>query len=628
MARSDFNTVPLSIFTAKTPSGAAKRILRQIIADAPQCLTGWIFWMESASAPLRLLAFQKSSTCVESPDISVLQHVIDTGTASCLEVSTGHILLFPLADGSRTAGIAALLCKRKDAFNASSLIMAAGGYIGDMYRRREFPKLEQGKRQWEATFDALEELIFIHDGNGKLLRVNRTFAERLGCSVRYLISHPERIYSLFPISNCRTSERKGVKEAAGSLYAYTCSPIKNEQEGSSGCVHILRDITDHVHFEQRQLQNEKMALLGEALTRVAHELKNPLTSILGYSELIQYSSETEIAREYAEKIAAQTIRTNTLVQELLSFSSPQRYLFAPVRLNTVVEEAIEITELTFMEKGIQMEWRPCKGSPLLQGNREDLIRLVENLLINAVQALEHTPHSRSVRVVTKLRREGGAFLSIKDNGTGMPVEVQQHILEPFFTTRPHGRGTGLGLAIVNNILKAHHASMKVFSSPGKGTRFDILFPLHATDEKKPDLQSTRERISEKRLHVALLEDDLDIRELLQEWLSDMGWRIYGFPSIESLLEERMYVHFDMLISDMNLQGIGGMALYKKIAQTNPDLTDKTIFISGEMQSPEIITFIEQTGSVLLGKPIRRELFLKHVIALASRCSTKINNQAA
>jgi two-component system NtrC family sensor kinase len=231
---------------------------------------------------------------------------------------------------------------------------------------------------------------------------------------------------------------------------------------------------EEANRELKQLQAElvqaaKMSSLGRLAAGVAHELNNPLGSILLYSDLVLEDTPAEDPRRRnLLKIAEQAARCRHIVRDLLDFGRPAGSATGPVDVNAVLRGAMGVLEGQELFHNVAVEWRLAERLPEIQGDAAQLQQAFTNIFLNAAEAMSG---SGRLAVRTSAAPDGGVLVGVSDTGCGIPPEAKEHLFEPFFTTREDG--TGLGLAITYGIVERHRGGIEVASEVGKGTTFLI-----------------------------------------------------------------------------------------------------------------------------------------------------------
>ncbi len=233
------------------------------------------------------------------------------------------------------------------------------------------------------------------------------------------------------------------------------------------------------------VQAEKLASLGQIAAGVVHELNNPLTSIVAYTDwLIRKQGETgdRDSLERLRRIGESASRILRFTRDLVAYARPSSEVPVPVSLRTVIEQALAFCEHVLAQHGAQVERRFAESVPAVRGMHEQLVQVFVNLFTNACHAM---PAEGGRLVVSSELTEDGKHLlvMVTDNGHGIAVDHLAQIFAPFFTTKVDGRGTGLGLSIVKNIMDNHHAEIHAERDEGGGARFVLVFPVTSTSSR-------------------------------------------------------------------------------------------------------------------------------------------------
>ena len=241
--------------------------------------------------------------------------------------------------------------------------------------------------------------------------------------------------------------------------------------GQGGMVMFLRDMAEVKGLQAEVRRSESLAALGRLVAGMAHEIRNPLNSIRGFSQHLQarFSPDTQ-ERNALDVIVREVDRLNRVITELLEFSRPRDPRMDKIDINDVVRNTLALVEREASNQGVTCETDLAVSSVDLKGDMDTLRQLLLNLVLNALQAMP----DGGILTVSTLSELGKVSLSVSDTGWGMPEEDLDQIFEPFFTRRDEG--TGLGLSIVHRIVQDHGGEIRVESSPGNGSVFTVKFP--------------------------------------------------------------------------------------------------------------------------------------------------------
>ena len=228
------------------------------------------------------------------------------------------------------------------------------------------------------------------------------------------------------------------------------------------------------------VQSEKMAAVGTLSAGLAHEVKNPLSAVLGYAQLAKRKlSQPDVIKKHLDIIENETRRCNEIIGNLMQFSRQEKGEFTDVAINEVVEKSVGIVDHQLGLKNVHVNTKLAPDIPEIIGNSNQLQQVLMNLAINAQQAME--PDGGTVDIATYFDNDN-VYISVSDTGPGISEEVVEKIFEPFFTTKAAGEGTGLGLSVTYGIIRDHKGYIRVERADSGGARFVIALPLHITRE--------------------------------------------------------------------------------------------------------------------------------------------------
>jgi PAS domain S-box-containing protein len=366
-------------------------------------------------------------------------------------------------------------------------------------------------------------------------------------------------------------------------------------------VSVERDITHETELRDQLIHAERLAAAGQLVSGVAHELNNPLQSVVGFTELALDSEDRPAARNDLERVLAEANRAARIVRNLLAFvrrSSAERIT---LNLNEVVQSAIALRAYEFSVANIAVETSYAPDLPQVSVDPEEIQQVLLNLLLNAEHAVKSTGRGGQLRIRT-LRDGDGLAVEVEDNGPGVPPGVAGRIFEPFFSTKEVGQGTGLGLSIAIGIAKAHGGSL-VLASNGTGACFRLTLPAGAAvavAAPQPPARVVHATMAGQRALVA--DDEEPVRALLQRFLTRRGFVVdlaVDGKMAASLIERNQY---DVVLCDVKMPNGGGIALYDSIRQKQSDTLDRFVFISGDILNSQLHWLKDSTHVPLLTKP--------------------------
>jgi len=252
----------------------------------------------------------------------------------------------------------------------------------------------------------------------------------------------------------------------------SASPFFDADSKLGGVIISVRDITTERKLEQQVVQSERLAAMGAMIGGVAHELNNPLTSILGVSELLQDSQTTDAARKQIGILQQQARRAAEIVHNLTYFSTPPTPGKSRVNLGEIVERTLNLHAYSLRKNSITVDFIREPGLPYADGDPHQLMQVFLNLILNAEQAIREVRDRGTLRI--RLSNSGESVsASFQDDGPGIPADVIASIFDPFYTTKRPGRGTGLGLSICKSVMKEHNGSIEAANVPGGGAVFTV-----------------------------------------------------------------------------------------------------------------------------------------------------------
>jgi C4-dicarboxylate-specific signal transduction histidine kinase len=345
-------------------------------------------------------------------------------------------------------------------------------------------ELIRQQRMLADTFDSLADMVLVTDAHHRPVQVNSVLAERVGFERGDVAQQSLRDIVGDAIAEWASAQDVDSREVAtrdfsdvplAQTITATATPLVSQSGGSAGRVLVLRDMTEQVRLRAKLAQAEKLASLGQFIAGIAHEMNNPLQSVLGHLELlIDHGDNDDHAGKDLRRIYRDADRASKVVQNLLVFAGNQRATRQRVHVGTLLSNVIATRQSAFDRHDVEIV-REGSNDLEINGDATLLEQALLNILINAEHAIAQT--GRSGRTVIRTSSsDKRVIITIDDTGPGISPDALPRIFDPFFTTKEVGRGTGLGLAIVYGIVHEHGGSISAGPSPLGGARFTMQLP--------------------------------------------------------------------------------------------------------------------------------------------------------
>jgi two-component system NtrC family sensor kinase len=364
---------------------------------------------------------------------------------------------------------------------------------------------------------------------------------------------------------------------------------------------------------QQLLQAEKMAALGQTISGVAHELNNPLATILSWAERLSERSLDDTSRRGVGVILGEAERAARIVRNLLTFARKRQSTRTLIDLNQVVRETIALRAYGQHITNIDVVTALATGLPSVFADAHQIQQVLLNLVINAEQAMlaSHGRGSLVLRTWHDPDRDT-VVLQVSDDGPGVPVDVKNKIFDPFFTTKETGQGTGLGLTVAYAIVQEHGGSIRVDSPDVGGASFTVELPVSVETVPRMPRVVTSPTESAAGASVLLVEDERALATAVGEALIDAGLKVDHAGDGEEALARVRRNSYDVVICDLKMPRVDGISLYRAIAAATPALARRVIFVTGDVAGADAERFLEESGCRWLAKPFRLADLLRNV----------------
>jgi PAS domain S-box-containing protein len=478
-----------------------------------------------------------------------------------------------------------------------TLVDAVGMQVGSALERLLLlAKPQEQARQMQQIMDTVPEGVILLDTDRRIQLANPAAWEYLHDLARgvkanevllALDSHPiEKI--LQPQGEPWLSiEAQG---PAARVYEAAARALENKA-GRHGWVLVIRDITLERQNLARVQMQDRLATVGQLAAGIAHDFNNIMAAIVVYTDLLAMEPQlSKAGQDRLSTIQQQVQRATSLIRQILDFSRRSVMEQSELDLLPFVKELDRLLDRVLPEN-IQLELTYQPGSYLVKADPARLQQVFMNLALNARDAMPDGGKLHFTLQHLQLSQEGPLplpdlvagdwiCLRVRDEGIGIDPETMLHIFDPFFTTKPVGKGTGLGLAQVYGIIKQHGGSIGVTSQVGEGTMFSMYLPALPAHVEQADSSLRAARVSGRGQTVLLAEDDEAARDALLTLLEAHHYRVLAARDGKEALElyEQEAENIKLVVSDLVMPEMGGMALYGALRDRTPEI--KMLLITG------------------------------------------------
>jgi len=355
-------------------------------------------------------------------------------------------------------------------------------------RKQAEKRLQESSREWRTTFDSITDLIMIHDKDNRIVRVNKAVADMLRTTPQELIGkfcHEVMHGTKEPPVNCphlqtfingKPTSMETFNVDLGVHFQESASPLFNEKGEITGSVVVARDVTKQKRMEEQLILTDRLASIGELSSGIAHELNNPLTSVIGFSQLLMEGDVPANMKEDLGIVHNEAQRAAAIVKNLLTFARKHAPVKDLSQVNTVIEDVLRLRAYEQKVNNIEVEKRLSPNLPEIMIDHFQMQQVFLNIIVNAEFAMMEAHHKGKLVITTE--KSGDIIrISFADDGPGISKENLKHIFDPFFTTKEVGKGTGLGLSICHGIVTEHGGKIYARSEKRQGATFIIELPL-------------------------------------------------------------------------------------------------------------------------------------------------------
>ncbi|HEY8176672.1 MAG TPA: PAS domain S-box protein [Gemmatimonadaceae bacterium] len=494
----------------------------------------------------------------------------------------------------------------------AGLVITARDVTAD---REATADLARSESRYRHLFEAASDAIMTFDSLGRFTTVNGAAEQISG------YTHEELIGKFFgpllaveALPRALLEFRRALSGAAGQFETtmlhrngerrhltvnYACP------ERSREVICMIRDATAEKQLQQQLIQAEKMAAIGQLVSGVAHELNNPLASISAFAQLLLADNHlTDEQRHSADVVKAEARRAARIVHNLLTFARQHKAEKITADVNNVLHDTLELRTYELNVRGIHIVRDFDDNTPpITMVDIHQLQQVVLNLITNAEQAMADVERERH-RLILRTRTLSDVIrIEVEDTGPGIPAGAMHQIFNPFFTTKPTGKGTGLGLSISLGIVGEHGGRIWAENVAG-GARFTVELPRVASDERAAlSLVPATPPPHPESLRILVVDDEEALRTALGRFLSSEGHSVVAVGSgSEAIWRAEGDEEFDLVLLDLRMPDVSGQQVFERWRRERPELSDRVVFITGDIVSADLQSFLRGTGRPYIAKP--------------------------
>lgn len=528
-------------------------------------------------------------------------------------LTAGETRVLPLGSRARSTATFALAFTADPDPHAIRFAAAVANLLALHLDRMTATALEEDLR-FRAILDAMPQAVWLVDPTLRVARRNRAgdaLARELGWE------DDREVGSLGDLDLAAAARVVlDGRPAASSLEArlpgdrvasVTVAPVPGSDGRPEAAVLVVEDVTRARRMQAQLAQADRLAGLGQMLSGVAHELNNPLATVVGFAQIARSLPPGPALEKRLGLVHEEALRCQRIVGNLLRFArrhDPER---KPVALNEIVEATLGLFQYQLRVDGIRADRTLDRTIPAVLADAHEIQQVLVNLLGNAHQAIRGAGREGRIEVRTYAAGDGGVVLEVCDDGPGIPEAIRDRLFDPFFTTKEPGQGTGLGLSLVFGTVRAHGGSIEVESREGDGATFRISLPTTPPAPGTPGTTRLESPAGPRRsARVLVVDDEPAVALLICETLGQDGHRPVAVHHAEEVLRRLREEAWDLVVCDLKMPGLGAEHLYGVVASEFPNLARRFVLTTGDTVTLEPEALAKRAGAPLLHKPFPLE----------------------
>jgi signal transduction histidine kinase len=575
-------------------------------------------WVVVASPPVPLGPLRR-----EPVALSLAEGRCDARDDLLWSLGQREQLVLPLSTGD--AGVL-VLARAGGPFTIDDLVALAepaellAGALDALGRRLRplAPRREDGERL-QRVIEGLPEGVVLLDDAGRVRLSNARAATLLaplgvvpleGALLAHIASLPVAPLVADAQAHGRTSAELFLPGDGRTLAVRAVREEPRAGAEPAGVLLLIGDVTGERARQSLLARAERLATTGQLASNLAHEINNPLTTVIGFAQLLQRDPDSAERGVWLSIVEEEAQRCHRLVSELMSVARPGVHQRSPVELAGIADRALATMAATLRAQQVVAVLQVDPKTPPVEVAPDAILQVLLNLMTNALHALEGHPGRREIEIEVS-PAPGGARLVVADTGPGIAPEHLGRIFDPFFTTKPEGKGTGLGLAVVCGVVAEHGGTLDVDSAPGRGARFILTLPRSAdrllegvgrpagVPAPLPVSAPMRPAVGDvpvvgppplprlDGLSVLVVDDEPAVGAVLAAALHEAGAQARAMDDPEAALDWLLERGADVIVSDLRMPRMSGLELYVQLRRRAPHLAGRLLFSTGDPLRAEL-----------------------------------------
>jgi two-component system NtrC family sensor kinase len=491
---------------------------------------------------------------------------------------------------------------------------------GDLSVVKSRARTKTAKNLIEALTSSIPQAMAALDGRRRIMFTNEAFdrmftVSNIGDRLSDYFDPPglKAIFKQCALTHRSVEKRELIDSSASASdpevsYSVIVTP-HSDPELKTKFLLLVDDTTEGSDREDRMIANSRLVSVGEMAAGVAHELNNPLTAVLGFSQLAMRQAVDDTLKRDLESIADEAERAGRIIDNLLTFARSSDTFPDGQTLNITesLQKILNLREYECRVNNVEVVTYFGDETPLTLADAHRMEQVFMNLIGNSIHAIGESVGHGTITVGV-VHDEGRIRVSITDDGPGISQSIQKKVFEPFFTTKPIGKGTGLGLSICKGIVEDHGGAIRVESAIGRGTTFVVEIPIIEVPQEvdAPSPATPAQPNSYTKLKILAVDDERSVTMLLNRALAAQGHDVDIAHDGAEALRTIFLNEYDAILLDVRMPGLGGAEVFRSIEVLRPDLAGRVMFITGDTVSPDTRAFLEQTRVDVLHKPFSLE----------------------